>query len=289
MSERDMSEGKALEAEALEDMTERLYPDLGFKSHGRGWWQPMLAKVYNDDAPPRVPLYAQPKLDGTRALWDGKEFWSRSGKKTLVPSAGLMQVMDGLFRGLPLDGEFYDHDLPFEEIVSRARTGGRLKYCVYDMPTSESFGDRWEHLKEIFKSVEVADVELVDTMLVTEQRSLDVHLSHCLNFHYEGQILREPNEPYRFGRSSALVKRKPWREDEAVVVGVTEGKGKHEGAIGALRVATPAWSCKVGSGLSDAQRHLGEGWWIGKVVEVEYQELSRYGVPRFPRLRRVKP
>jgi len=42
-------------------------------------------------------------------------------------------------------------------------------------------------------------------------------------------MLRDPNSFYEFGRTSSLLKVKPYHDEEALVIGYEEGKGKYSG------------------------------------------------------------
>lgn len=62
------------------------------------------------------------------------------------------------------------------------------------------------------------------------------------------------------------------------VIDITPGTGKHKGRIGALITSRG----KVGTGLKDADRERQD--LIGKIIEVEYMELTYDGKFRHPRL-----
>jgi len=78
-----------------------------------------------------------------------------------------------------------------------------------------------------------------------------------------------------------LLKLKSFEEDEALVMGYTAGKGKHEGAVGALDVKVAnGRQFKLGSGLTDADRRQPPP--IGSIVTFRYQTRTDSGLPRFP-------
>ena len=94
-------------------------------------------------------------------------------------------------------------------------------------------------------------------------------------------MLREPGSLYVEGRSSTILKVKSFFDAEAVVIGHTKGRGRHEGRCGALKVrGTGGAEFSIGTGLSDKQR--GNPPPVGAVVSYRYQELTKAGVPRFP-------
>ena len=106
----------------------------------------------------------------------------------------------------------------------------------------------------------------------------------------EGLMLRHPNAFHRGGRSSDLLKVKSFFDDEALIIGYENGKGKHEGLIGALVCVMRNGACfKAGTGLSDKQRQYAQAPKIGTVITVKYFELIKDGIPRFPVFLRVRP
>jgi DNA ligase-1 len=239
---------------------------------------------------------AQPKFDGCRALWDGQRIHSRSGKPTIKLHPEVQAELLKYFFGVPLDGELYNHGNDFEQNVSGARTGKEMCYHVFDMPTSEGFQDRLTHLRTLFSGLDLKNIRLAETVQLTSE---DVtgptgYLQAFVGSGYEGIILRDPNARYEYKRSHGLIKIKPWRTLEAVVIGVEPGKGKHLFRIGALRVQERAddaaackFDCMVGTGLSDSDREHPLDWWLLRGVTIGYQELTRYGTPRFPRLLKI--
>lgn len=96
---------------------------------------------------------------------------------------------------------------------------------------------------------------------------------------------------YRYGqRSGTLLKYKRMKDDEFVIVDAVEGKGKWKGCLGAFICLTrnsKKMTFSVAPAISEEQKRL---WWsrnqaadlIGKVLTVQYQELTSDGIPRFP-------
>lgn len=253
-------------------------------------WSPMLAKRYEEGITRlSFPVMVQPKLDGVRALWDGEKLWSRSGKETLHPPEEILVELRRSFSGVRLDGELFARGLGFEKIVSLARAGGgggkALGYHVFDWPEPEAFAVRIEALGKLFAEKRPGmSVVLVDTYTVCTMDELNSTFNYLVGTEgYEGQIIRDPRSMYEYKRTSALLKRKRTIKVVARVTHWIPGKGKHEGRMGALEVVGVGWGCAVGTGFSDAEREREESWWVGKSIVVEFQEYSKYGVPRFPR------
>jgi hypothetical protein len=106
---------------------------------------------------------------------------------------------------------------------------------------------------------------------------------------YEGTMIRSTFGLYVPKRTIDLLKWKPLKDAEFEIINVIEAKGKDAG--------TPIFVCWSGdnrNGASFRARPMGtmvqrRKMWcdrkrlIGKMLTVEYQNLTRYGVPRFPR------
>jgi hypothetical protein len=70
-------------------------------------------------------------------------------------------------------------------------------------------------------------------------------------------------------------------------------RGRLKGRIGALvceLASNRALGFKTGSGFKDSQRDVSlfAAEYEGATVEIQYQELTRAGLPRFPIFKRVK-
>lgn len=83
---------------------------------------------------------------------------------------------------------------------------------------------------------------------------------------------------------------KPVKTIDLIVCGVTQGQGKYEGKVGALRVRTSeGHEVAQISGMTDEQRNYFTAISpIGRVVEVQYQEVGSKGRLRFPQFIRTR-
>jgi DNA ligase-1 len=103
---------------------------------------------------------------------------------------------------------------------------------------------------------------------------------------YEGLMFRNADSRYLIdGRSFNLLKLKPWKDCEATVYDFQEGTKRLTGTLGALMVNMEDKKFKVGSGFTDEQRDYiweNQDKYLGSQLTVKYQELTKYGIPRFP-------
>ena len=102
---------------------------------------------------------------------------------------------------------------------------------------------------------------------------------------YEGVMIKDIEAPYKFGRGFEVMKFKSFHDVDLSVKALLEGTGKHSGKLGSFVVCYKGVDVQVGSGLTDDLR---EAIWndkdrfIGKTIEVRYQEVTPDGSLRFP-------
>lgn len=280
-----------------------------------GGISPMLAQQYEKHGHKiKYPAFVQPKLDGHRciAMVDkGKcTLWSRTQKPiTGVPH--VIEAIEALAAAHPnggmsfmLDGELYDHEHKdkFEALSSYIRSATPkaghevVQYWVYDTPIDHvPFAERAELLK-MFKRVAqsyTSDGEhtLAETLVFletfpveSEQEMIDL-FGVFLDQGYEGAMVRSAEGKYEGRRSYGLQKVKLMADAEFEIIDVEEGRGNMAGrAIFVCQTQTgERFNCKMEGSLDK----LAEIWqnkadYIGKMLTVRYQNISAYGVPRFP-------
>lgn len=270
---------------------------------------PMLAQKYKERKHLLVwPAFVQPKLDGMRCLvqrvGDKIIYWSRKAKRlknfNLYMDAEFLSIMKD---GDILDGEMYNHgDLTFQELMSVIKDEKRpeldklkryVKFWCYDRPLGKlGFKDRyadWDldisHLKHIV---------LVETIKVHNEKDVNRHHGRYMEDGYEGSIVRSGgDEPYTFQyRDNQLQKNKDFIDDEFIIIGAREGKGKDEGQAilicktpqgigGETGIGDFGVKCK---GVNAVRIEQWKNWkkYVGKEVTVRFQELSDEFIPRFP-------
>lgn len=239
--------------------------------------KPMLARLLSDD-PIRYPLFAQPKLDGVRCLWDGATAWTRSGR----PHAPHVQR---LLAGYPVvgaatDGELVIPGMPFDAVNAAVAFGGdnaaRLEYHVFDCILPEvPFADRLDAVRSIS----------IQTDRLRDESELDAALERYLDAGHEGIILRTPGGIYEPGYSEGLLKHKRIQDAEFPIHDIVEADGKDRGtALLICRCEGGLFRVQPGGSRHDRARLLADrSRWIGQPYTVVYQGLTRNGLPRFPR------
>jgi len=264
----------------------------------------MLAHKLTPRKKPSYPFYVQPKLNGIRALWDGKDtLWSRDGKP--FSSTTLPHIYRQLANiDLPLDGELYCHGLSLQQINSRVavkRVSAHanvfvISYHVFDSISSKPFEERRNETIDAVSSVGFEttstapfSITPVQTILITSPTSEEGAYRLFKKQHYEGMMYRSITDPYGFpencgnqeNRWNCLLKRKDWLDLIAKVVDVEEGEGQFREHVGAFWLEEDDGTrFKAGSGLTIFQR---KAFWeqvpYGRKVKVNYEMRSDDGTP----------
>lgn len=264
-----------------------------------GGINPMLAHTYAKQGHKiTFPAHAQPKLDGHRCVAivaDGKvTLWSRSRK----PILGVPHIINELEQldlpdGTILDGELYNHEYKdrFEELTSYIKRSEPkeghevVQYHVYDIVTEGGFNERWSD-PTFRKPIAEKDgfVRLVGTRVVADEEQVTEFFTRCLAEGYEGIMLRNSSSPYVNKRSYDLQKVKEFDDSEYKIVDVVPGRGKLT-EMGMFICETEDGSrfeCKMTGELEGLKKYLAnKDDYIGKMLTVQHQGVSAYGIPRF--------
>jgi DNA ligase-1 len=249
----------------------------------------LLAERYHDGID--VSRYwISEKLDGVRASWDGKVLHFRSGNPVPAPK----WFLDALPKQ-PLDGELWLARGSFDQLsaIVRRQTPDdaewrRIRYMIFELPDAPgSFSDRIEQIKAVTAAANRPWLQAVPQFRLPDIAALQKKLRDIVRNGGEGLMLHRADAAYETGRSSALLKLTPWLDAEATVIAHLPGKGKYAGMTGALQMEMPdGRRFALGSGLTDKLRRNPPP--VGTLVTYRYRELTKNGMPRFPRYLRVR-
>lgn len=246
--------------------------------------EPLLARHAPSNLDPS-PYLVSEKLDGVRALWDGRVLRFRSGRPVPAPAWFLAQLPP-----LALDGELWLGRRTFDELSAIARRREpmddewrRVRLHVFELPQAAgTFEQRATQIRALAGGVVVA----VEQVRVTSRNALLARLDAVVQAGGEGLMLHRADAPVASGRSDWLLKLKPEMDAEAVIVSHEPGKGRWAGALGALVLQTPEGVCfKLGTGFTEAQRRHPPP--VGARVTYRYRDLTPGGKPRFASFVRV--
>ena len=155
---------------------------------------------------------------------------------------------------------------------------------ITDRPYAKRLKDA-RKLLMTFKTVSV-----IDTMLVNGSVAKALARS-LVRDGWEGAMLVEPDTVYQIGkRVNYSIKLKYRKTADLKCIGVEYGEGKYAGMIGALILRdSENRDVSVGSGLSDKDREASISRFVGKIIEIEYEQImDTYTQPVFVRVRHDK-
>ncbi len=249
----------------------------------------LLAQNYSNKFDPGTYLVSE-KLDGVRAVWDGRQLRFRSGRIIHAPA--------WFTAGFPthaLDGELWMGRQSFERLSAAVRRQEaidaewkNITYQLYELPNGAGdFAARIQTLEASVKNSGVAWLQVLPQSRVADRAALKLMLDKIVHAGAEGLMLHRLDAQWQTGRSEILLKLKPQLDAEAEVIAYEPGQGKYKGMLGALMVVTPdGQRFRLGTGLSDEQRRNPPK--IGATISYRYRDLTSSGLPKFASFLRVR-
>ena len=249
------------------------------------------------------PAIVQRKFDGVRCLArlnsDGTvTLMSRKGKEFAHLNHIKADVAaNNSNTNLILDGEIYSDTLTFQELVGLVKrvtlkpgndeqmleVSLRVYDCV-ELNNEADFTDRYLTITNLTEGAEY--LSLVENVRVSTESEIHAAQARFVEEGYEGAMVRNLTGAYAIGKRSAnLQKVKTFLDGEYLIVGFTQGTGNETGCV--------IWECHTPAGQPFGVRPRGTqedrkvlfqngSDYIGRQLTVRYQELTDYGVPRFP-------
>ena len=165
---------------------------------------------------------------------------------------------------------------------------GKNRFMVFDIIKDGIFADR---LKELPKYQTKNLISVTHSLTTLEEAKKE--LKTILQLDYEGLVLKHAKNIYKPGkRVNDIIKLKGRATADLICIGTEGGElgSKYEHMIGSLVLRNKRGiTVKVGSGLDDADRSMGPDYYIGKVVEIEFEQiLDTYIQPTFITVRHDK-
>lgn len=151
--------------------------------------------------------YASEKIFDCRVMWDGAEFWTRSGR--IVPAPKWFK------RGLPkarIDGGIYAGRGGFQTASKAVRLGGRwfedgpLEFVAFDFPDLAATWDK--RIAEAARALRQSTIgRAVEFFPIEDYGQITKFMRHIRPLGGEGMCFRNPSiETYETGRSKNLLR-----------------------------------------------------------------------------------
>ena len=262
-------------------------------------------------------LSVQPKLDGVRArAWRingeikiySREFNLHPWLDTYIkPELNLL--FDHLPIGVGIDGELYNNDMIFNELISVVRTKNTkhpkndlLEFYVFDIVLlNTKLEDRIKILVDAYTQLtgksKISKIFVLSNTPIYEESFIKPYHDEFVKMGYEGLMIRklcgnvkltkkqEEESWYKPGRNNNLLKVKSIIDEEGTVIDITEGEGREKelAMIVIKDIRGNQFTIRPRGSFDNRRKWLtSKKDYIGKKYTFRYQELSEYGVPRFP-------
>lgn len=307
---------KDLKAGFSETTLNKIYPNLV------PTFDVMLAQKKEEDTIITYPCIAEVKYDGQRTIAivenDVVSYHGRSGKVSFqwegLFDEELIDISNSIGKPIIVDSEVMG-DTFIETINAKSEDNvsakEKLKFYAFDILTLEEWKNktcqntqevRSRGLDLVISRLGLNKVKKSVWRLCNNAKELDDFYKEVTSAGGEGLIIKDPSGKYEWKRSKLWLKFKPVYTYDGVITGFYLGKpgSKYENTLGGILVEGDDenghhFKTAVGSGFSDEDRD--EIWqnqnsYLGKMVEVEAQEMSKSGNEyslRFPVFKMWRP
>ena len=283
--------------------------------------RPMSASHLRNFDKLKFPVIGSPKRDGFRCVVFDEQARSKSLK--LIANNYTRDFLSNYVFN-KLDGELMlaDPKTPFNEISSAFRKFGgspTIRFYVFDYVDFKlGFEDRLKLLRQTVDNCNKAgytQIIMVEQVILHSLDELYAYENKCLSEGFEGVMLRQPDSPYKQGRSTErecyLLKLKRTRDSECEILGFTElMHNENEKTTNELGLSTRATNkenkvlgntlgnflvrdiytgieFEIGGGKGLTKKLRQEIWdnrtdYIGELIKYEYQPVGVLEKPRFP-------
>lgn len=243
------------------------------------------------------PCFTSPKLNGVNAeyrLVDGElVLLSRGGEEYAIPEHQRVPVLT-LMEHLTVDslnGEMYKHGEHLQDIMAATKKHNELtpslSFHVFEFPTvTGTYESKCHELyaaRQTYVEHDVSSIPFVPVWVANSHEELDDQHAQCVFAGYEGLIIRNPKAEYKYNtRSLDVFKYKEALEDEFEVSGYNLDKNGHA-VFMCLTPQDAGFKVKLKGTNEERLAMAAEAdSYIGKYLNVEYETLSKDGIPLKP-------
>lgn len=258
--------------------------------------------------------YVEDKLDGLRGgiiIRDGK---GEAVTLTGLPIPNAQHIIDELVASGQFDNTMVDVELKgkdWNESQSIVKTQKphpdalNLKAYIFDCMSAEAWekqikilplAKRKAELRARFTYSILPHCVFVEHTLIHSDAQVIPLRNAAVARGLEGVMVKDPDACYAFKKNNDWLKAKPIKEADFFITGAFVGRGKNADMLGALQIMNEKLDveCEVGTGFDDLTRKqlwadFLNGKLIGRICQVEYQEVTEDKSLRFPSFMRMRP
>lgn len=143
----------------------------------------------------------------------------------------------------------------------------------------DEYFTRYSNIGRFVSDCNHPSVKLADTFEFYSQDQIREKFDSLIEEGYEGLILKHHNSKYTFKKNKEWIKLKAEDPADLLCVGITDGKDNFEGGIGSLicegTVEGKKVQVNVSSGLKFEERFVDPNKYIGKTIQVRYNEVIK--------------
>ena len=164
----------------------------------------------------------------------------------------------------------------------------RIRFQVWNMLPLEEYRDGYCDIP-VERRRRIVQIRFADNPIVTPIENRVIHSKEEAWEHYaevrsrptplEGTVVKAPNEIWKDRKSLLMAKLKSCKQAEVIIIGWEKGKagGKNENRLGSFIVESSCGKLKGKcSGMSDAIRDEDPDTWIGRIITVEFNAVSKH-------------
>jgi len=232
---------------------------------------------------------------------DGKVQYASSGGVSYKPDQ--LTIFDSAPEGVYLaerigtDGKLGDRTTCALRGPDGSKVANGHRYIVHDRLTPDEYALGKSKRTYQFRYLSLCKAlnyqeDVVETHIVNNEEELEQRLKEAVDQGYEGIMMKDLDWRWKrtSSRTAEFLKYKKRPTADLMCVGYVEGLGKYDGMIGSLILKdSEGRTVSVGAGLSDQDRDSHPLEFMGRVIEIEYEQiLDTYIQPVFITVREYK-
>lgn len=207
------------------------------------------------------PYVVQPKLHGIRCraiIKDCAVTLLSSYENRIISVPHIEIFLSQVGEDVEFDGELYVHEMPFPEISSIVKRTKNIhpnfaimEYHIFDIVENAEQMTRLCELDTWHETFKDSPIKIVEHTLLTRDQDMAEVLTEFMKMKYEGIIIRKLGESYQRKRVQTMMKYKPRKKDEYLIVGTREEISIHgdpKGTLGAFICEKDDQLFRVGTG-----------------------------------------